>query len=270
MVFTVTPIYALCVSVIYLILWFRVTAMRGGAGISIGDGENRDLLLRVRQHGNCAEWSTFILILMLLAEGMETPDLYLHLTGALQELHSADAEIEGALALMLFTHARRKARINKAGASVPIGEQDRKLWQIAEIEEGERLLTRALQANAIGPFQLKAAIAGAQMQESGADWKQIALLYRQLWQHEPTPVIMLNWCVAVAECGQVEEALQRLEMLHQPLAAFQPFHAARAEFLARLNRKQEARRAYEAAMKSAPHEASRRFLKKRMAQLEPL
>ncbi|WP_336058077.1 MAPEG family protein [Nitratireductor sp. CH_MIT9313-5] len=83
MIFTVTPIYALGVSVIYLILWFRVTAMRGGGGISIGDGENRDLLLRIRQHGNCAEWSTFILILMLLAEGMDAPDLYLHLTGAL-------------------------------------------------------------------------------------------------------------------------------------------------------------------------------------------
>jgi len=206
-------------------------------------------------------------------EDCSTRDLCLEalfLMRLVQELHPADAEIEGALALMLFTHARRKARINKAGASVPIGEQDRKLWQIAEIEEGERLLTGALEANTPGPFQLKAAIAAAQMQEGGADWKQIALLYHQLWQHEPTPVIMLNWCVAVAECGRVEEALQRLEMLHEPLAAFQPFHAARAEFLARLNRRQEARCAYEAALRSAPHEASRRFLEQRMAQLEPL
>ncbi|PID36177.1 MAG: hypothetical protein CR993_06565 [Rhodobacterales bacterium] len=83
MVFTITPIYALAVAVIYLILWFRVTAMRSALGQSIGDGDNADLLLRVRQHGNCAEWSSFILILMILAEGMGAPALYLNISGAL-------------------------------------------------------------------------------------------------------------------------------------------------------------------------------------------
>lgn len=83
MIFVVTPIYALAASVIYMVLWMRVTAKRGAMGQSIGDGGDADLLLRIRQHGNCAEWTGFLLILMILAEGMGAPALYLHVGGAL-------------------------------------------------------------------------------------------------------------------------------------------------------------------------------------------
>ncbi len=83
MLFTTTPVYALAVSIVYMVLWFRVTSFRGSNGISIGDGGNAALLLRTRQHGNCAEWSSFLLILMILAEGIGAPALYLHITGAL-------------------------------------------------------------------------------------------------------------------------------------------------------------------------------------------
>lgn len=83
MIFTVTPIYALAAAIIYMVLWMRVTAKRSAAGQSIGDGGDLDLLLRVRQHGNCAEWVSFVLILMILAEGMGAPSLYLHIGGAL-------------------------------------------------------------------------------------------------------------------------------------------------------------------------------------------
>ncbi|MCU0729513.1 MAG: MAPEG family protein [Sphingopyxis sp.] len=83
MIFTVTPAYALPVAAIYLILWFRVTAMRSAHATSIGDGGNTALLQRIRQHGNCAEWSGFVLMLMILAEGMGAPALYLHISGVL-------------------------------------------------------------------------------------------------------------------------------------------------------------------------------------------
>jgi uncharacterized protein len=83
MIFTVTPLYALPIALIYLVLWFRVTSMRSAVGVSYGDGGNPDLLKRMRQHGNCAEWSSFVLILMILAEGMGAPALYLHISGAL-------------------------------------------------------------------------------------------------------------------------------------------------------------------------------------------
>ena len=81
--FTVTPIYALAVAVITLALWFRVTSYRGNNGISIGDNGDVNLLQRIRQHGNCVEWSSFILIMMILAEGMGAPALYIHISGAL-------------------------------------------------------------------------------------------------------------------------------------------------------------------------------------------
>lgn len=83
MIFTVTPLYALPLAAIYLVLWIRVTAFRSSAAVSIGDGGNPQLLHRIRQHGNCAEWTSFVLILMILAEGMNAPDLYLHISGAL-------------------------------------------------------------------------------------------------------------------------------------------------------------------------------------------
>ncbi len=83
MMFTVTPLYALPLAVIFLVLWFRVSGVRSATGISFGDGGNVDLLRRVRQHGNFCEWTCFVLILMILAEGMETPALYLHISGAL-------------------------------------------------------------------------------------------------------------------------------------------------------------------------------------------
>lgn len=83
MVFSVTPLYALPVALIYLVLWFRVSALRSGTAVSFGDGGNPQLLQRIRQHGNCAEWSTFVLILMILAEGMGTPAEWLHISGAL-------------------------------------------------------------------------------------------------------------------------------------------------------------------------------------------
>jgi uncharacterized protein len=83
MIFTVTPLYALPVALVYLILWFRVSARRGATGVSFGDGGDMLLLQRIRQHGNCAEWTSLILILMILAEGMNAPDIYLHVSGAL-------------------------------------------------------------------------------------------------------------------------------------------------------------------------------------------
>jgi uncharacterized membrane protein YecN with MAPEG domain len=83
MSFAITPLYALAAAMIYLVLWLRVSAMRSALGLSFGDGGNALLLQRIRQHGNCAEWSGFVLMLMLLAEGMGTPAIWLHLSGVL-------------------------------------------------------------------------------------------------------------------------------------------------------------------------------------------
>lgn len=83
MTFVVTPLYALPLAALFLILWFRVTTMRAALKQSFGDGGNILLLQRVRQHGNFVEWTCFVLILMILAEGMGAPAVYLHVSGAL-------------------------------------------------------------------------------------------------------------------------------------------------------------------------------------------
>ncbi|UWR07266.1 MAPEG family protein [Ruegeria sp. B32] len=83
MVFLTTPIYALLVALVRLILWFRVSGMRSATGQSIGVGGDMALMLRVRQHGICQDWATFILILMMLGEGGGTPALYLNAAGIL-------------------------------------------------------------------------------------------------------------------------------------------------------------------------------------------
>lgn len=81
--FVVTPLYALPLAAIYLVLWFRVTKMRSATGTSFGEAGNIALLQRVRQHGNFVEWVPMVLLLMILAEGMGTPPVYLHVSGAL-------------------------------------------------------------------------------------------------------------------------------------------------------------------------------------------
>lgn len=83
MVFSVTALYALPLALIFLVLWMRVSSLRSSSGLSFGDGGNAALLQRVRMHGNFIEWVPFVLILMMLAEGMGAPTVYLHISGAL-------------------------------------------------------------------------------------------------------------------------------------------------------------------------------------------
>jgi uncharacterized membrane protein YecN with MAPEG domain len=83
MMLSVAPIYALPVAFICLVLWMRVSSIRADKGISFGDGGDATLLQRIRQHGNCSEWSSFVLILMILAEGMGASSTWLHVSGSL-------------------------------------------------------------------------------------------------------------------------------------------------------------------------------------------
>lgn len=191
----------------------------------------------------------------------------LFLVRLLEQLRTNDSEIEGALALMLLTEARRKARINQIGASEPIESQDRKLWQQDMINEGQQILETAMQRGKPGPFQIKAAIADCHMMKGGPDWQQIALLYQSLWRFEPTPVVALNWAVVMAEIGQVAPALERVESLEKELREFQPWHAARASLLSQLNRHKEAAEAYKIAVDKAPSEASRIFLTQKLSNI---
>lgn len=191
-----------------------------------------------------------------------------YLIRLIDSLRPEDAEIEGALAMMLLTAARRAARIGPDGASLPPGEQDRALWDADRIAEGRRVLARAVDRRRPGPFQIKAAIADCQMADPGPDWPQIAALYGALLRHEPTPVIRLNAAVAIAEAGDPAQGLAIVEGLGAALSTYQPWHAARAALLALTGARDEAVRAYREAIAHTPMQAEALFLKKRLAALD--
>ncbi len=180
------------------------------------------------------------------------------------------AEVEGALALMLLTDARRVARVGADGVTVPPGEQDRALWNAAHHEEGRAILHAALSRKRAGPFQIKAAISACQMADPGPDWPQILQLYTVLLTMEPTAVVRLNHAVALAETGHVEAAQAAIATLRPELDGFQPLHAAAAVIHARAGSWDQARRDGLAAIDGADHEADRLLLRKLLAGWEPM
>lgn len=187
----------------------------------------------------------------------------IYLARMLNSLRPDEAEIEGLLALMLITEARRPARLDPGGTSVPIAAQDRQLWDDARIAEGLALLDRAMARRAAGPFQVKAAIAALHAQAEPPDWPQIVLLYDSLLRMEPTPVVQLNRAVALAEAGALEAGLRVLEQLAAALAGYQPFHAAHAELLARSGRTEATLAAYDRAIGLATNPSDAVFLSSR-------
>jgi RNA polymerase sigma-70 factor (ECF subfamily) len=206
----------------------------------------------------------------------ELCDQAIRLARALAALLPGEPEAAGLLALLLLTDARRAARLDGAGALVPLAEQDRGRWDRDLIGEGEALLTRALAAGRPGPYQLHAAIAACHSCPAGGgtgegadetDWPQIAALYGELARYEPGPVTEANRAVAVAMAGQPAAGLAMLDPLGTRLARWPQFHIARAEVLRRLGRLAEAGAAYRAALGLALPQPERAFIKRRLAEL---
>ena len=182
-------------------------------------------------------------------------------------LHPGDAETEGCLALMLITHSRRAARVGPDGASLPPGRQDHRLWDSAELNEGLNLIDTALSRHALGPYQVKAAIAACHAGPSGPDWPQIAALYATLLRFEPTPIVALNRAVAIAESGDLATALTMLSTLAGTLVDYQPYHATRANLLERTGQHAAALLAYDQAIALAASSADATFLTQRRNRL---
>ncbi len=192
----------------------------------------------------------------------------IYLARLVNDLRRDDAEIEGALALLLLTHARRAARVDSHGATVPPADQNRALWDKGQIGEGQFWLDRAMIRRAAGPFQIKAAIAALQSAEfAPVDWAQIAALYQALPRWEPTPVVRLNLAVAVAESGQLEQGLASLALLEPDLSDFQPWHSACAALLSRNGDAKAARAAYAQAIARTDNAADAAFLLQRCENL---
>jgi len=203
----------------------------------------------------------------------ELCDEAIRLARLLARLCPDDAEVLGLLALLLLTDARRDARTSAGGRLVLLGEQDRGSWDRGKIDEGTRVLDRAIRLRRPGPYQLQAAIAAchaAAGEASATDWPGIAALYAALARYEPTPVVHANRAVAVSMAEGPAAGLAILDELREDGQGWRwhLLHACRADLLRRLGRTAEACDAYRTALALDPPPAEREFLTARLAEID--
>jgi RNA polymerase sigma-70 factor, ECF subfamily len=195
----------------------------------------------------------------------------IRLARALAQLMPDEPEALGLLALMLLHHARRAARVDRAGDLVTLEDQDRTRWDRHEIDEGTDVLEAALRRGRPGPYELQAAIAACHATAPDAaatDWPQIAALYERLARLTPSPVVELNRAVAVAMADGPAVGLQLVAQIETSgaLAGYYLLPATRADLLRRLGRLPEAAASYRAARDLATTDAERRYLDRRLAE----
>jgi RNA polymerase sigma-70 factor (ECF subfamily) len=199
-------------------------------------------------------------------------DEALRLGRLLTALMPDDAEAAGLLALMLLHDSRRRARLDEHGRFVALPDQDRAAWDRGRIDEGVATLDRALRLRRPGPYQVQAAIAALHATAPSAgrtDWAQIAALYGELRRLTPSPVVEVNRAVAVGMAHGPCAGFALLEQLagDARMAAYQPFHAARAELLRQAGDTRRALGAYSRAIELSTNAVERAELERRRALL---
>jgi RNA polymerase sigma-70 factor (ECF subfamily) len=183
-----------------------------------------------------------------------------------------EPEALGLLALMLLHDARREARVGPAGEMVILEEQDRSRWNAKQIAEGLEILDRALIMRRTGPYQIQAAISALHSQAArpeDTDWYQISMLYCELVNHNRSPVVRLNWAVAVAMATTPARGLAMLAELETEagMQDYFPFYAARADLLRRTGEWQAALAAYRQALSLTQNAVERAFLERRITEI---
>jgi RNA polymerase sigma-70 factor (ECF subfamily) len=183
-----------------------------------------------------------------------------------------EPEALGLLALMLLHESRRAARISAEGDLILLGEQERARWDRALIAEGLPLVDRAFASREVGAYALQAAIAAVHARAASSeatDWAEIVSLYGLLLEADPSPVVALNRAAAVAMRDGPAAGLQLIDAILESgaLADYHLAHAARADLLRRLGRKEEARATYERALDLARQQPEQRFLMRRLAEI---
>ena len=188
----------------------------------------------------------------------------LRLGAALAELMPDEPEVCGLQALMLLDDARRDARFD-GDELVLLADQDRSRWDAAKTARGREMLDRAVALHGRGAYVLQAAIASLHMEEP-RDWAEIAGLYGELVRLTGSAVVELNRAIAMAEVDGPEAGLALVDRLD--LDGYRYFHSTRADLLRRLHRAAEARAEYERALELAHTEPERRFLQRRLAEVD--
>jgi RNA polymerase sigma-70 factor (ECF subfamily) len=193
--------------------------------------------------------------------------------GRLLVLLLPEPEAIGLLALMLLHESRRAARTSPSGELVLLNDQDRSLWNREQIAEGSALVERALASRRFGSYAIQAAIAAVHANAVSADatdWSEIVGLYDVLLRAGPSPIVELNRAVAVAMRDGPAAGLALIDAIlaRGDLRDYHLAHAAQADMCRRLGRTEHARDAYARALALARQEPERRFLQRRLAELQ--
>ena len=188
------------------------------------------------------------------------------------ELLPDDHESRGLAALMLLHESRRAARTDANGDLVLLEEQDRSLWNRAEIEEGLALVASAMRAAEPGSYTLQAAIAAEHAKarrSADTDWRAVAVLYDALLRVRQTPVVELNRAVAIAMAYGPQAGLDAIAALKasHALDSYHLLWSAEADLLRRLGRRAEAEQSYRHALELVTTDPERRFLERRVQEL---
>lgn len=219
--------------------------------------------------------SVLTVIYLIFNKGIERGDLSdeaIRLGRILLDLMPEEPEVAGLLALMLVHDARRAARFDEAGAFVPLDAQNRTRWNRAKTEEGVSLLQATLVRGRVGPYQLQAAIHAVHGQAANwgeTDWVEIAALYEILYSMQSSPVVRINQAVAVSYAVSLERGMAILDEagVGGALARYQPYWAARADFLERLGETQLAKENYKRAIDLSENEQEQEFLRGKASRL---
>ena len=184
-----------------------------------------------------------------------------------------DPEVLGLLALMLLHESRRSARTSESGDLILLEDQDRSLWNRQQIVEGQALIARAFGSSSVGMYAVQAAISAVHAQSVSAaetNWSEIVSLYDLLLRAGPSPVVELNRAVAVAMRDGPAAGLELIDAIlaDGKLSDYHLAHAARADLCRRLGRVDESRSSYQQALRLAQQEPEKRFLAKRIAELD--
>jgi RNA polymerase sigma factor (sigma-70 family) len=198
----------------------------------------------------------------------------LDLARMLRALLPGDADVAGLLALILLTDARRATRVAEDGRLLLLEDQDRSRWDRQAISQGVALVREALQRRPPGRYALMAAIAAVHAEAPSwneTDWAEVVALYDLLVDIWPSPVVALNRAVAVGLAEGPAAGLRAVDALagEPQLAGYAYLAAARADFLRRLGRIEEARAAYREALELTENGTERDFLASRLRQLGP-
>ena len=181
-----------------------------------------------------------------------------------------EPEVMGLAALMLLQQARAAARFDDEGAIVLLDDQDRSLWDGKRIAEGLALIDKAMRHRRPGPYQVQAAIAALHARARRAedtDWTQIDLLYANLERLQPSPVVTLNRAVAVNKVRGPAAALEMIEPLGPKLSSYFYFHGVKGALLQQLDRRAEARQAFDRAISLANTPAEAAHIRQHLDQL---